>query len=61
MVDITHKTCVFENCATRPTFNFLGEPTALYCFKHKSLEMVDLISKPKKPKPIKLQKIIKKK
>jgi hypothetical protein len=39
------KTCIFENCKTRPSYNFKGEKQPIYCNKHKKDGMTDIISK----------------
>ena len=40
------KYCIFENCKTRPNFNFEDEKTALYCSMHKKENMINVKSKP---------------
>ena len=34
--------CEFKNCKTRSTFNLEGEKVALFCSKHKEINMVDV-------------------
>jgi hypothetical protein len=45
MVDIKSKTCEFEDCDTRPVYNFKGEKKARFCLNHKQDGMVDIKSK----------------
>ena len=35
MVDVKHKTCLFEGCKTHLNYNIEGETKALYCYNHK--------------------------
>jgi hypothetical protein len=41
MIDLFHKTCVFNGCKSRPSYNLPGERTSLYCSEHASDEMFD--------------------
>ena len=43
MIDLFHKTCIFEGCCSRPSYGLSNENTALYCAKHKSNSMIDNI------------------
>jgi hypothetical protein len=36
--------CVYPDCKTQPTFNIIGEKR-MYCSKHKTKEMIDVVSK----------------
>ena len=45
------KLCIYEGCATRPSFNFEGESKGLYCFQHKLFGMINIINKQFKVKP----------
>jgi hypothetical protein len=45
MIDVKNKTCIYENCKTRPNYNMEGEKTALYCSVHKKDGMVDVKNK----------------
>ena len=45
MIDVIHKTCVYEGCTTLPNYNFKGEKRGLYCKKHKEDGMIDVIHK----------------
>jgi hypothetical protein len=45
MIDIKHKTCIFENCKIRPNFNHKGEKKGLYCNAHKLEGMINLDTK----------------
>jgi hypothetical protein len=38
------KLCVYEECKTRPSYNFEGNKKPLYCSTHKLKEMIDVIS-----------------
>jgi len=44
MSDITHKKCLHKECKTRPYYNFHTETKPLYCAKHKTEEMIDIIN-----------------
>jgi hypothetical protein len=37
--------CIHKDCKIRPNYNTKGAPKALYCFTHKSTEMINIISK----------------
>ena len=39
LVDLFHRTCIFEGCKSRPSYG--NENTVLYCTKHKTNGMVD--------------------
>jgi hypothetical protein len=41
MIDLFHKTCIFEGCLDRAYYNINGEKTPLYCLLHKSDTMED--------------------
>jgi hypothetical protein len=45
MVNVISKICIFEECKTRPSFNFDGESNAIYCGDHKKENMIDVKSK----------------
>tara|TARA_Y100000389_G_scaffold40620_1_gene35200 strand:- start:43806 stop:44525 length:720 start_codon:yes stop_codon:yes gene_type:complete len=53
MVDVLHSVCIgkdfkdgeYVGCETRPSFNYEGNKTPLYCTKHKDDEMVDVVNK----------------
>ena len=45
MINVISKTCIFENCKTRPNYNIKGETKALYCLSHKTENMVDVRNK----------------
>jgi len=45
MIDIRHTKCSFENCKTRPSFNFINEKNPIYCSSHKVSNMVDITHK----------------
>ena len=45
MFNIKDKKFIQDNCTKRPYFNLSNETKALYCFEHKSENMVDIISK----------------
>ena len=42
MVDINHKTCIYDGCKTRPNFNYENKIEAIYCSVHKLENMVDI-------------------
>ena len=37
--------CIKEGCDTRSNFNYVGVKPALYCSKHKLIEMINTMSK----------------
>ena len=37
--------CIENGCNTRPNYNFISEPKALYCVVHKKDNMVDVKNK----------------
>jgi hypothetical protein len=37
--------CIFDNCKKIPIFNIPTEIKGLYCFDHKSNDMIDVIHK----------------
>ena len=39
MIDVKNPKCIFENCKTRPSFNFI---IGLYCATHKLESMIDI-------------------
>lgn len=39
MVVVTYQTCNYDTCDKRPTFNYLGNKTPLYCSEHKLKDM----------------------
>jgi hypothetical protein len=45
MVDVRSKTCLYQGCSIKPSFNVKGSKTGLYCFEHKTESMVNVISK----------------
>ena len=45
MIDIKHKTCIYENCKTISNFNIEGEKKPLYCSIHKKENMIDVKNK----------------
>ena len=45
MINVKDKTCHFEDCMTRPAFNFEDKKTALYCKIHKENGMINVIDK----------------
>jgi hypothetical protein len=45
MIDIVNKKCIEKGCQTKPIYNFEGEKSALYCFSHKSENMIDVSHK----------------
>ena len=44
MIDVINKKCVFENCTTRPTYNYENEKSGLYCAKHKLENMINVLN-----------------
>ena len=45
MVDVFNKTCIYENCKTRPSCNSPGEKKGLYCNTHKLQGMLNVVNK----------------
>jgi hypothetical protein len=45
MINVKDKTCIYEDCKTRPNYNKEGETNALYCTKHKLEGMINVKSK----------------
>lgn len=45
MVDVVHKTCEYEGCRTRPTYNIPTEKSGAWCIKHKKDNMADVTHK----------------
>ena len=45
MIDVKHKTCIYEGCDTRPSYNLAGEKRGIYCDKHRLVDMIDVVSK----------------
>jgi hypothetical protein len=43
MIDVEHKTCAFEGCNKRPSYNILGGKS-IYCTIHKLEGMIDVVS-----------------
>jgi hypothetical protein len=41
---INNKKCVNEGCSIRPNYNLLGSKIALYCSRHKLINMINIIS-----------------
>ena len=41
MIDLFHRTCIFEGCCSRPSYGLSNNKTAFYCTKHKSDTMID--------------------
>ena len=39
------KTCIFENCKIRPTYNYENKKQAIYCSQHKLENMIDVKNK----------------
>ncbi len=35
MINVKNKKCIFENCTTCPTYNYINEEKAIFCTKHK--------------------------
>jgi len=42
MVNVKHRQCGRQGCATRPAFNFPGEPKGAFCNKHKEAGMINV-------------------
>ena len=45
MIDVIHKTCIYEGCDTRPSYNLAGKKQGIYCFKHKLVDMINVKNK----------------
>jgi EsV-like protein len=44
IIDVKHTKCLDKDCNIRPSFNYPDEEIPIYCAKHKSDGMVDLVS-----------------
>ena len=42
MIDVNHKSCLFENCKKQPCYNFQGNKIGIYCLSHKISNMIDV-------------------
>jgi hypothetical protein len=45
MIDVKNKRCIYENCMKQPTYNLPTETKALYCFEHKTPDMINVSNK----------------
>jgi hypothetical protein len=45
MINVKRKTCIYDGCGTRPSYNFAGEKRGIYCDKHKLDDMINIVSK----------------
>ena len=45
MINVKHKTCLFENCEKQPCYNFQGNKIGIYCLLHKEIDMINVVSK----------------
>ncbi|AOM63439.1 hypothetical protein [Heterosigma akashiwo virus 01] len=43
MVNVKDRVCVFENCKTRPCYNYFGEKQGLFCALHKHDDIIDVV------------------
>lgn len=45
MINVMNKLCLFAECKTTPSFNYINCKTPLYCNKHKFENMVNITNK----------------
>ncbi len=45
MINIKNRRCKVNGCILRPHFNHKNEVKAMYCRKHKTVDMADVVSK----------------
>ena len=50
-MNVKHRQCQEEGCATRPAFNWKGEEKGIFCNKHKEKGMVNVDKKEPKTGP----------
>jgi hypothetical protein len=45
MINFNYKKCSFEDCYKYPIFNYINQKKGIYCYDHRLLNMINVVSK----------------